>query len=263
MKKIYISVISHGHGKLIKKIDCLSKISGFATVVVKNNCRDRILVEYCNSNEIVLIDDNYGIGFGANNNLVYKYCRDVGMENDDLFLVLNPDVELNLDELVRFVDIVNLKKIDFSTINLYLDKDFKKYDKSIRKFPSLKTFVFSFIGLGNDTIIDKNNISSIAEVDWAAGSFLCFKASWYQELSGFDENYFMYCEDIDICYRSFRLGKYLNYIPTIRAVHCAMHSNRKLFSRHFFWHLRSAIRFLFVRLTKSKSNGKSRVISCK
>ncbi len=39
-------------------------------------------------------------------------------------------------------------------------------------------------------------------MEWVAGSFIAFKSSSYRKVQGFDENYFMYCEDIDICYRA-------------------------------------------------------------
>ena len=44
--------------------------------------------------------------------------------------------------------------------------------------------------------------------------------SYYRQLNGFDERYFMYCEDIDICYRSCKIhGKRVMYFPNIKAVH--------------------------------------------
>ena len=58
----------------------------------------------------------------------------------------------------------------------------------------------------------------------------------------------MYCEDIDICNRAdIVYGEKLVYIPSVKAVHLARHKNKKILSKHFFWHLKSIVRYLFVR----------------
>ncbi|MEZ9295341.1 glycosyltransferase family 2 protein [Vibrio cyclitrophicus] len=259
MRKIYISVVSHGHGNLINEIDCLSFLNEVATVVVKNNIEDNSLTNYCRVNGIDLIDHEYNLGFGENNNVNYLYCRSIGMSDNDLFLVLNPDVKIDIEELLNFLNIVASEKFYLSTINLFLDDKSKEFDQSIRKFPSLINFVSSFLGFGNASVIDKSNLNKITTVDWAAGSFLCFRAGWYHILRGFDEGYFMYCEDIDICYRSSTLGVALNYIPSVTAVHLARHSNRRIFSKHFYWHLKSALRFLKVKYISKGINVKSRI----
>jgi len=120
-------------------------------------------------------------------------------------------------------------------------------DNSIRKFPSLTQFGKSFLGLGNPTIINKNIVSAPTIVDWAAGSFLAFRSSHYAALKGFDEGYFMYCEDVDICYRSMLLGEQVVFFPQIKMQHLAEHANRSIFSKHFYWHVKSALRFLLKR----------------
>ncbi|EGR3506856.1 glycosyl transferase family 2, partial [Vibrio parahaemolyticus] len=76
--------------------------------------------------------------------------------------------------------------------------------------------------------------------------FIAIKAIHYKKLNGFDENYFMYCEDIDLCYRSKQEGESVLYLPNISAIHFAAHNNRKLLSKHFYWHLKSVFRFLIT-----------------
>jgi GT2 family glycosyltransferase len=76
----------------------------------------------------------------------------------------------------------------------------------------------------------------------------------YRALKGFDEGYFMYCEDIDICYRAKQLATDILYFQDIKAVHLAQHSNRRVFSKHFFWHLKSIARFL-LKFTFPKFSG--------
>ena len=61
-------------------------------------------------------------------------------------------------------------------------------------------------------------MDKVLAVDWAAGSFLLFKASLFRKLGGFDPGYFMYCEDIDICWRAQKLfNQQLLFNPNIKA----------------------------------------------
>ncbi|EFG7988722.1 glycosyltransferase family 2 protein [Escherichia coli] len=246
--KIFISIVSHGHGDLIKRINCLAELNKLdkVTVIIKNNIKDLILIDYVKKAGIKIIDKQYGLGFGENNNVNFLYCKNhLGMEDDDIFIVMNPDVCLTESELLKLLTSLEDKKILIATINLI--KDVGQYDPSIRNFPSLATFFSSFVLKKNKTIIDKTNINKRCFVEWAAGSFIIFRASYYFYLEGFNERYFMYCEDIDICYRSACVGNKVLFIPDIYAIHLAKHANRKLFSKHFYWHFINACRFIISK----------------
>ncbi|WP_187992539.1 glycosyltransferase family 2 protein [Vibrio harveyi] len=254
---VFISVVSHGHGRIIRELDCLRKLNEHFNVVVKINKEDTILVDYLSRNDIEYIDRDYGLGFGHNNNVVFSYCKErFDMNCDDFFIVLNPDIVSDVNMINKLVLSMKEKMISLAAVNLFKDSDFKVFDNSIRKFPTLRSFISSFLKLGNLTIVDKALVGQPTTVDWAAGSCLAFKVSHYAILKGFDENYFMYCEDIDICYRSKKLGIPVTFFPDIKMQHLAEHANRKIFSKHFFWHVRSVFRFLMMRrgFTKQKSS---------
>mgnify|MGYP003385109483 CR=1 FL=1 len=250
--KIYISVVSHGHEKLISEIGCLAKLSEHLQIeiIIKNNAPliSHSLTSLAKKNTIHLLDECYGLGFGENNNYVYKWCVDnLSMFEDDWFLVLNPDVLVDASSIIDLVNRAVSNCHELATINLYKDNEYQIYDNCVRTFPTLLDFVSSYIGLGNKTILDKKNIFNEQKVDWAAGSFLLFKSSLYRDLGGFDPNYFMYCEDIDICWRAKRLkGKSLMFYPDIKAIHFAEHANRSFFSKHFIWHVKSMFRYLLI-----------------
>ncbi|OLQ76116.1 glycosyl transferase family 2 [Photobacterium proteolyticum] len=254
---VYISVVSHGHGGLIKQLDCLANLAEKFNVVVKLNLKELDLVSYLKENNIHVIDELYGLGFGHNNNVVFSHCSNILKMNDgDTFIVFNPDVISSVEAIEQLVDSMNKEKVPIAAVNLFKDAKYSLPDNSIRKFPSLTQFINSFLGLGNSSIINKKNIIKPTITDWAAGSFLAFTASHYKTLQGFDENYFMYCEDIDICFRSNRLGSPVTFFPNVKMQHLAEHANRSMFSKHFYWHLKSVIRFLLCKrgLTKVKSS---------
>ncbi|MDP5132958.1 MAG: glycosyltransferase family 2 protein, partial [Paraglaciecola sp.] len=77
------------------------------------------------------------------------------------------------------------------------------------------------------------------------GAFLVFKSSIYEQLAGFDTSYFMYYEDVDICLRYYKIsGHGICFLKNIHATHIGAYQNRRFFSKHFFWYLRSLARFL-------------------
>ncbi|MBL0455918.1 glycosyltransferase family 2 protein [Aeromonas enteropelogenes] len=232
---------------MIKELNVLTELNKKFTVLIKDNLCDENLKKYCVKNKLNYIDTEPGLGFGANNNKNFLHCKNVlGMKPCDSFIVLNPDVIIKSDDIDEVVDKVS-NGCDLLGINLYKDERFTVYDNSVRYYPTLFSFIKSFIGFGNNTVIDKRNISSDIKVDWFAGSFMAFKSNHYENLNGFDEGYFMYCEDIDICLRSRLIGKNAIYTPDIKAIHKAQHKNRNIFTKHFLWHIKSSLRFLIKK----------------
>ncbi|MCE9686735.1 glycosyltransferase family 2 protein [Shewanella sp. AS16] len=254
MSNFIISVVSHNHFDLIKKIGCLGRLSSldFVTIIIKTNTNENIK-EYCLENNIYYIEDHPNLGFGENNNKVFEFCKkEFDCSDDDYFIVMNPDVELSVQSCIKLYNSLEVMKPNVAAINLYKDLNFSEHDYSIRLFPKFSTFIKSFFGFGNSTLYKKEVLTNPTDVDWAAGSFLAFKFGFYDELSGFDTRYFMYCEDVDICFRASLLGTRVKYFPGVKAIHYAQHNNRKLFSKHFFWHVYSSILFLIVKARNEK-----------
>lgn len=249
--KIYISVISHNHLPIIEKLNCLPELAKYFNVIIQSNIPENNIEIYCSKNNIFHIPYDRSRGFGENNNNVFNFCKNkLKMESDDIFLVLNPDVLIEAKKIFFLFETMKKNDINFATINLFNDEDKLIFDNSIRNFPNLLDFMSSFLGLKNNTIIDKKNITEIIKINWAAGSFLAFEANIYEAVNGFDKKYFMYCEDIDICMRLYKKNISLYYIPFITGVHFAQHNNKKIFSKHFIWHVKSVFKYLKAKNEK-------------
>jgi len=214
------------------------------TVILKDNKPQRELQDHCAEFGIHYLVDR-PMGFGTNNNYIFTWCQqELGMRDDDHFLVMNPDVFIEPSVLEALLSHVEQQAYPLVAINLYTDQSFTLYDKGIRRFPTIYSFAVSFLVQKNDSIYDKDQITQDTEVEWAAGSFLLFSAKCYRELGGFDAGYYMYCEDLDICWRARReLGIKVVYLPQFKALHLAQMRSRSFFSRHFMWHVTSALRF--------------------
>lgn len=243
---LYVAVVSHEHYNIINKLNCLPKISALpdVTVIIKDNYGEPDLKIYCEENNIQYIDDFKGLGFGANNNFIFQEIKN-STNTGDFFLVLNPDVYIESNSLLSLINNMALEKITCATINLYKDRDYTSYDYSVRKFPTLLTFISSYLLGVNKSIEDKSMFSTVQEIEWCAGSFIIVDVETFSLLNGFDEQFFMYCEDIDLCWRIRHvLNKRLYCFTDIKAVHYARFNNRRLLSKHFYWHIKSVCIYL-------------------
>ncbi|PCE67650.1 glycosyltransferase family 2 protein [Salinivibrio sp. YCSC6] len=242
---LFISVINHGHDSMIATNPTLGLLAKQFNVIIKSNTpASDTLSHYCESHGIVLLQGSKPKGFGANNNDVFSYVKaHLSPRPEDYFLALNPDVEISTESVSDLISQAIEYQADISAINLFTDKSFNTYDRSIRRYPSLLSPLKSLIGLPRNDVYDKSSINKPTKIEWAAGSFLLFAVKSFELLHGFDENYFMYFEDADICTRANRNGFSVYYFPNIKAVHYASHQNRRLFSKHFIWYWKSSLRY--------------------
>lgn len=250
-KKIFVSIVSHGHDDIVTKNDNLIDISSHPNVVVliKDNLHSKLLKDFCSEKKIEYLTTDEKLGFGENNNFVYNYCSTIGMKDTDWFLVLNPDVEIQYSEFVKIIFFLESIKSGLFTINLYKDISFSDYENSVRYFPRIWNVFRMFLGKSITKPYDKDSLGELECVDWSSGAFLLFDSLLYRKVDGFDESYFMYYEDVDICYRAFKeYNIKVKYIKSIRAVHSGAYNNRRLFSKHFLWYLKSMCRFLWRTL---------------
>lgn len=83
------------------------------------------------------------------------------------------------------------------------------------------------------------------EADWMLGGFLMLRRSMLEQLGGFDEGFFLYGEDIDLCYRAWRSGWSCWYVPTavVEHEHQAV-TDHRLLTRRTLWHWRGILRFV-------------------
>jgi GT2 family glycosyltransferase len=98
-----------------------------------------------------------------------------------------------------------------------------------RLFPKSKRF-----GRYNLTYMDENET---AQVDVVSGSFMFMKLEFFRVIGGFDERFFMYGEDIDLCFRVRQQGYEVWYYPVVQIVHLKGKSSakRQIRSRFYFY----------------------------
>ena len=73
--------------------------------------------------------------------------------------------------------------------------------------------------------------------------FMIFRSDVFREIGGFDEKFFLYYEDVDICWRLRQKGYEIKLIPSVEVIHDARRESRKNW-RYARWHLASMARYL-------------------
>jgi len=236
--QVTVSIISHGHCSMLNNLlmqinDLESSVSH--VIITHNIPSDLILDEGSFSFQITVIRNKLALGFGTNHNNAFKKCA------TEYFCILNPDVEFVKDPFYELLDCLKDNNIGIAA-PIVLNSSGEVED-SHRKFPTpvliLKKFFFDEKGLYK---LDSD--SRISYPDWVAGMFMLVRSSTYKLLDGFDEKYFLYYEDIDLCLRSWREKKSVAVSKNVSIMHNAQrdsHSNLKFLS----FHLKSMFRFFF------------------
>ena len=101
-------------------------------------------------------------------------------------------------------------------------------------------------------MMDWDHDSPLA-VDWLIGACMCVRRTATEQVGLLDEGFQLYYEDIDWCYRMWRSGWEVHYVPDAVVMHHYQRtSSRRLLSRALWTHVRSVVRFFakhrFVRV---------------
>jgi hypothetical protein len=109
----------------------------------------------------------------------------------------------------------------------------RNFDGSLQastgKFYTLGYVTLLLLGGQRFGVVDKSP-DSIQRVDWVKGSLLMIRREVFKELHGFDENIFMYTEDMELCYRAHKLGKNTYFYPDLMVLHKDQGSTNKSFA---------------------------------
>ncbi|WP_296636755.1 glycosyltransferase family 2 protein [Polaribacter sp.] len=88
---------------------------------------------------------------------------------------------------------------------------------------------------------DKNQFNDIADIFWASGACLFIRSSVFNELKGFDEDYFAHQEEIDLCWRTQNLGYDIKYIGTSTVYHVGGATLQETNPRKTFLNFRNSL----------------------
>lgn len=229
---ITVSVVSHGHGDMVSRlIRQLLNHPEISSVILTLNVHESLVLPV--DERITVRENSKPLGFGANHNAAF-------MQSDTpFFCVLNPDIELIVNPFPALC--AQLKKNGAGLCApLILGTDGAVED-SVRLFITPWRMVLRKLGVAGGHATLKIGGPPVFP-DWVAGMFMLFRADSYRRLNGFDESYFMYCEDTDICTRLWKAGEHVVVCPDVQVIHHAQRASRRDL-QHLWWHIVSMIRY--------------------
>ena len=222
-----VSIIIVNYKSQEKTLVCLESIVGadmggllYEIIIVDNNSKDdsaKIIKKTYPKIKIIKSEKNLGMGGG--NNLGIKAAQ------AEFILILNPDTIVEKDAIkILYNFIKSDKQIGVAGPKLLNTNNTLQY--SCLRFPKFytpilrRTFLGKFAKKYLDNFLMKDyDHKEIKEVDWMLGSCLMVRKNILNKINGFDERFFMYFEDIDLCGRVWQDGFKVVYNPQAIVIH--------------------------------------------
>jgi N-acetylglucosaminyl-diphospho-decaprenol L-rhamnosyltransferase len=194
---------------------------------------------------VAVLDPGANLGYGAAAN------RGVAATCAPAVLVCNSDLEVGRDGLAILAGALEERPGCGVVGPLIRDASGRRYP-SARRFPSLVDAAgHAMLGLfAPDNRFTRAyhqaelaGTATAREVDWLSGACLLLRRRAFEEVGGFDESYFMYAEDVDLCWRLARAGWSALYVPEAEVTHLQGVSTGAHPYRMILEHHRSLLRF--------------------
>ncbi len=237
--EITLSVVSHGHGihlhRLLDDLAGLNSLSG-VLVIVTLNIPEKLDVSRWPALQLLVISNAQSRGFGANHNSAFRHCT------TSWFVVLNPDLRLPEDPFPELLKIAKTSPKTAAVAPIIIDSCGFPEDSVRENLTPLSLTRRTLKRISGHKRLSGLDLKDVGDqFFWLAGMFLLFDAAAYRAVAGFDERFFLYCEDYDVCARLYRAGYQLRQVQTAQAIHEAQRDSQKSI-KHLRWHAVSLLR---------------------
>jgi len=164
--------------------------------------------------KITLIENKDNIGFSKGNNQMLQVAQ------GEYVCILNPDIVVAENTFQNLLQFSEAKSKHLGIVGCRLiDGAGRFLPESKRNFPTVSVAFRKLIGKSKSYYANQVDEFTNAEVEVLPGALMFLKRSLYEDLKGFDENFFMYGEDIDLSYRAKQLGYKNYYLGTSTVIH--------------------------------------------
>lgn len=142
----------------------------------------------------------------------FAYAMNKGLINaeGDVLVIMNPDVRIKngIDKMINYLLLdssIGLIAPQIRNVNGMVQDSFREF---ITPLKFAKRHIYRLFKR------DKfSNPKSPVNVDWVIGAFMMMPRKAYEAVEGLDDNYFLYCEDMDLCKRMYIKGYSVVYYP--------------------------------------------------
>lgn len=247
-----ISVVSHGHGDVVlHSLQSLTIVLGehketariFLTLNVPEPVLEQAVMARMWPFKLELIRNKVSQGFGANHNQAFSIAQQSG--GGKWFAVVNPDIVWSPDA-TAFWSALETEVVD-ERMGLVCPQQVDRHG-NMQDYARPRITILQLLHrLGNRVLKWPRSaeLHSVESADWVNGACMIFRSSVFAQLGGFDERYYMYCEDLDICLRLQLAGWKMSGVD-YAVVHDAQRNTRRSL-RHLYWHVSGLLRLWISR----------------
>jgi N-acetylglucosaminyl-diphospho-decaprenol L-rhamnosyltransferase len=200
-------------------VEPLCRDSGIEVIVVDNNSQDGTLASVADLPvKAIVRHDNRGFGFACNLGWRAGNGRSV--------VFLNPDSQTDASSILALADVLE-REARVGVLAPQIVDEEGRLQLSQRRFPSLMTSFAAALFVPRIwpttpwslDVADARSYLLPGSPNWVSGACLSMRRDVLKAVNGFDERFFMYYEDMDLCRRVRELGYDVRYEPSIRLVH--------------------------------------------
>lgn len=223
MKKISLILVNYNTTKYLINLLNFLKERDYQIIVVDNNSEEELPIKYFQKNNILLIKlkKNYGYAKAINIGLKYAIGEYVG--------VLNPDIAFNNNEIEELTFYLE-KNSDWGCIAPLFISEKEEILPSARSFPKISHLFFGYRSILYKLFkynpysfqflnLEKYQKENPIEVDSVIGTFIIFRKKALEDIGNFDENFFLFAEDLDICKRLWEKNWKVILYPKVKVTH--------------------------------------------
>ena len=210
---ITLVIVCYKSYELIKKN--LDGLKCFKTIIVDNsNCHKTYnLVKDLNNIKFIKTTNN--LGYGKANNLAIANAK------TEFVLILNPDIIVNAVEIESlYSKVTDYNNVGIIAPSLYSQNNERRTNGS-RSY--LKKKLFKNVKNSKDFAVGDTCY------DYVIGCSMLIKRDFFNEIGGFDNDFFMYFEDNEICDRVYKFKKVVIETPISKMIHMEGESSEKSF----------------------------------
>ncbi|MDH7476660.1 MAG: glycosyltransferase family 2 protein [Microgenomates group bacterium] len=232
MSKPFLSIIIVSYNTKKLTLACLASIYrslknsslNYEIIVVDNNSQDGTINELKkfkkNQSNLKLIINEDNLGFAKANNLAVKEAL------GEYLLFLNSDIIV----LNRAIEkLFNFYKQNYPSFNFLggklLNKDLSD-QPSAAFFYTLPVIFLALFLKGDYWGLTRFSPNKAKQVDWVSGACLLTNKNDFNKINGFDENIFMYMDEVDLLYRAKKAGLITYYYPEAKFIHYGSASSK-------------------------------------
>lgn len=190
-----------------------------------------------------VVSNAQNTGFGAACN------QGAALTSTDYILFLNPDTRLFDNSLIVPLQCLSGPSgADFGIASIQLVDDTGEVVRCCARFPQASHFFYQSVGI--DRVVPRIghymrdwDHGQTKAVDQVIGAFFLVRRNVFERLGGFDEQFFVYFEEVDFSLRALQAGWKSLYVATAQAYHAGGGTSNQIKGRRLFYSLRSRLLF--------------------